>query len=244
MKFAIATSICMVSLLSACQEQPSITNEAKAATSATAATPVVVELYQSQGCSSCPPANRALNQVAGRSDVIALNFSVTYWDRLGWKDSFGKRKYDVRQYGYANALRNRGVYTPQIMVNGKKAIVGNRRGELANEIKATPGVSDGPSITSSPGKVAIGANKGKALGRAEVWLVHYDPRVQRVAIRAGENHGSTLAHKNIVRDIVKLGDWNGRAASFKLPVKYSRHYRSAILVQLGGYRRIISAKVI
>ena len=105
--------------------------------------PVVVELYQSQGCSSCPPANAALNAIAERSDVIALSFAVTYWDRLGWKDVFGDPAYTKRQYAYANALGNDGVYTPQVAPNGRRAIVGNRPGELERAVAATGKLAEG-----------------------------------------------------------------------------------------------------
>ena len=118
--------------ISACQK-PSMTEEAKAKTASPAPTannPVVVELYQSQGCSSCPPANAALNAIADRPGVIALSFAVTYWDRLGWKDIFADKAYTQRQYDYAQALDNANVYTPQIVINGKQELTGIRRGEL------------------------------------------------------------------------------------------------------------------
>jgi len=229
----------LLPLLGACQQQPSISGEAQAATSAAKGNgPVIVELYQSQGCSSCPPANRALNKVAGRKGVIALNFSVTYWDRLGWKDTFGDKAYTNRQYAYARAFRDNNVYTPQVVLNGRSAIVGNAPGEINRAITSVPSIPGKPAISAKAGKITIGAGKGSA----DVWIVRYDPRIQNVAIKAGENHGRTLPHKNIVRQLVKLGTWNGSAKTFAGPAKGSDHYRSAVIVQRSGHREILSAK--
>ncbi len=241
-----ATSILLFAApfwLSSCQ-QAEIVNDAKAAptnaSKANAATPVVVELFQSQGCSSCPPANSALNAIADRTDVIALNFSVTYWDRLGWKDIFAEPEFTQRQYNYASALGDSNVYTPQVILNGKRAIVGNKPGEISRAIAATNGLSGGPVISANGKTTSIGAGSGKAT----VWLVRYDSRIQNVAIKSGENSGRTLPHKNIVRQLVKLGDWNGKAVTYTLPAAQSAAYKSVILTQRIGGGEIYSARVI
>lgn len=229
-------------LVSGCQ-QADLTNEAKAATpmvKASAENPVIVELYQSQGCSSCPPADLALNAVADRDDVIALNFSVTYWDRLGWKDIFGDPAYTQRQYDYAHAFKNPNVYTPQMIINGTRPFVGNRKGELDRELAASKAVSGGPAISAANGKVTIGAGSGKA----NVWLVRYDPRIQNVAVKAGENAGRTIPHKNIVRQLVKLGAWDGKEAGFTLPKSPASHYKSVLIVQRPASGPIIAARKI
>ena len=236
-------AIVTIALITAgCQQGSPVSDEARAAPAngikSSAANPMVVELYQSQGCSSCPPANSALNAIAGRSDVIALNFSVTYWDRLGWKDIFGDPKYTQRQYDYASALRSSNVYTPQVILNGRRAIVGNGPGELDEAVKKTAPLTGGPSIQSAGGKAVIGSGSGTA----DIWLVRYDIRIHNVAIKAGENNGRTLPHRNIVRQLVKIGDWRGTAASYTLPANPSRHYRSVILVQRRNAGPIISAK--
>jgi hypothetical protein len=229
--------------LSSCQ-QASISSDAKAAAApaskANTAGPVVVELFQSQGCSSCPPANAALNAIADRNDVIALNFSVTYWDRLGWKDIFADPEYTQRQYNYASALGDSNVYTPQVILNGKRAIVGNKPGEINRAVTAATGLSGGPAISANSKTASIGAGSGKAT----VWLVRYDPRIQNVAIKSGENSGRTLPHKNIVRQLVKLGDWNGKAATYTLPAAQSAAYKSVILTQSKAGGEIYSARVI
>lgn len=218
-----------------------MTAKAKTVTPVAAASvenPIVVELYQSQGCSSCPPANAAVNAVADQPGVIALSFAVTYWDRLGWKDIFGDKAYTQRQYDYAHALGNANVATPQIIINGKSAITGIKRGELAQNIAATRPISGGPAIMLNRDTVTI----GKGSGPANVWLVRYDPRTQNVAIRSGENSGRTLPHKNIVRSLAKLGEWNGAAREFKLPKATDSQFKSIILVQRVGAGPIIAAK--
>lgn len=226
---------------SACQQQVDVVAIAEAKTSATVPTadnPIVVELYQSQGCSSCPPANAAVNAVADQPGIIALSFAVTYWDRLGWKDIFADKAYTQRQYDYAHALGNANVATPQIIINGKSAITAIKPGELAKSIAASQPVSNGPSIEITKDNVTIGIGSGSA----NAWLVRYDPRTQNVAIRSGENDGRALPHKNIVRSLVKLGEWKGMATTFKLPEARPSQLNTVILVQRTGARAIIAAK--
>jgi hypothetical protein len=208
----------------------------KAASNANTGT-VVVELYQSQGCSSCPPANAALNAIADRNDVIALSFAVTYWDRLGWKDTFADPAFTARQHAYAAALKNDSVYTPQVVLNGKIAIVGNGEGELNGAVAKAARLGKSPAITAANGSVTIGAGKGSA----DIVLLRYDPRSQMVSIRAGENGGRKLPHKNIVRQLTTLGSWNGKAVSFKLPTKRDAAWRSVVLVQAKKTGPILAA---
>jgi len=209
------------------------------ASNADAAHPAVVELYQSQGCSSCPPADANVNAIAGRPDILALSFAVTYWDQLGWKDSFGKPAFTARQWDYANAGGRGEVATPQVIVNGRGAVVGSNAAQLAAAIRANARGPEGPSIASAGAKVTIG--KAAAPKSATVWLVRYDPRTLSVAIRAGENDGKTLPHRNIVRSLDALGSWNGAQMSFAIPAATDPNYRSAILVQEGKGGRIVAA---
>ena len=230
--------------ISGCQWQGSLANDAKAAVSAatdkSASDPVVVELYQSQGCSSCPPANAALNTIADQSNVIALSFAVTYWDRLGWKDIFADTAYTQRQYNYAEALGKANVYTPQMVINGTRAIIGNRPGELTRALAASKPVSGEPKVEFKDSILTVGAGRGSA----DVWLVRYDPRIQNVPIRTGENGGQTLPHKNVVRQLSRIGGWNGQSASFKISRPTNAGWKSVILVQRVGAGPIISAKKI
>lgn len=230
------------SSLAACDQSPIAGDANAAAASApkySAENPIIVELFQSQGCSSCPPANAALNKVAGRKGIIALNYSVTYWDRLGWKDIFGDPAFTQRQYDYRDALGTNNVYTPQIIINGGRAIVGNRPGELDRAITKTAAIAGKPQISKNANSIII----GKGYGKATIWMVRYDPRFLNVAVKAGENKGRTLPHKNIVRSVKNLGNWNGNAKKFHLPSSPSQTWKTAILVQKNRAGPIISAKI-
>jgi len=173
------------------------------------AAPTVVELFQSQGCSSCPPAIANVNSLADRADLLALSFSVTYWDRLGWKDTFARPEFTARQYAYGHVFGD-GAYTPEVVINGRADLVGVKRPELLAAI-ARSAPLQGPAITVSGGQVIVAA---AAAAPADVWLVRYDPRVLNVDIGAGENSGLLLAHRNIVRALVRLGTWSGSAQSY------------------------------
>jgi hypothetical protein len=236
------TALCLAaSLLTSCGEPAkSDVPQSTMTSSANANAPIVVELFQSQGCSSCPPANAALNELADRKDVIALSFAVTYWDRLGWKDIFAAPAHTQRQRDYAATLKGGSVYTPQVIINGRRELVGNGRGELAGAVSESKGLSGGPAISSAAGNVTIGVGTGKAT----IWLIRYDPRSVNVAIKAGENDGRTLPHRNIVRQMTKLGNWSGAQQSYALPKAANAGLRTAILVQSGSTGPILSAKVI
>src|SRR5438270_13230897 len=151
---------------------------------ASAAAPVVIEEFQSQGCSSCPPATANVNALAGRPEVLALSYAVTYWDQLGWKDTFASPAFTRRQWEYAHFAGRANVATPQVVVNGRSAIVGNDGPEL-DQLLATEGSPAGrPTIASAGRAVSIGGVK--AARPATVWLVRYDPQVRWVPIRAGD----------------------------------------------------------
>jgi hypothetical protein len=185
------------------------------AATARAAPVSVIELFTSQGCSSCPPANDNVRALANRPDVIALSFGVTYWDQLGWKDTFAQPVFTARQYAYARSLGHSGPFTPEVVVDGRADVVGARRGEI-EALAARTRLAGGPSIAIHGNQVALGA--APAPGQpADVWLVRYDPRLIEVPVRAGENEGRTLPHKNVVRSLVRLGAWSGRAETFAAP---------------------------
>lgn len=202
--------------------------------------PVVVELFQSQGCSSCPPANANLNAIAGRPDVLALSFSVTYWDRLGWKDTFAHPRFTQRQWDYAKAGGRGNVSTPQMIVNGRGVLIGHRPDEVAAFIRRFDRGTSGPTVAYGNGRIRVGAMK--AAKPATVWLVRYDSRTHNVPIRAGENGGRTLPHKNIVRALDRLGRWTGAPASFALPASPYPAWRGAVIVQQGSGGPIIAAR--
>ncbi len=191
---------------------------ASTAWAADAEHPAVVELFQSQGCSDCPPANANLIKLTGRPDVLALSFGVTYWDQLGWRDTFASPQYTARQWDY---------------------IVGSRPGEIEALIARQDRGDSGPQVQVQGGAATVAG--GSAPAAAEVWMVRYDPRTIEVPIRAGENDGRTLPHKNVVRQLVKLGAWRGGRASFTLPSASEPGLRTAVLVQAGPGGAIVAA---
>jgi hypothetical protein len=205
---------------------------------ADASRPTVVELFQSQGCSSCPPANAALAAYAERPDILALTYAVTYWDRLGWKDTFGRPEFTERQYAYARSLGDSGVYTPEVVVNGRAAGVGAESSEVAALATKTDRGASGPSVTIQGEAVTIGAGAAPS-GGAEVWLALYDPRTIEVAVPRGENAGRTLAHRNVVKQLSRLGAWNG--APTRLPLPPAGGLARAVIVQQRGVGPILAA---
>jgi hypothetical protein len=200
--------------------------------------PVVLELFQSQGCSSCPPANANLNAIADRPDVLALSFGVTYWDQLGWKDSFAKTAYTDRQKAYARGLGAQ-LGTPQMVVEGREDLIGTNARELEAALRRARPAMDA-TVAISRGRVEIGAGQAPKAG-ADVWLVRYDPRVQQVAIQRGENNGKTLPHRDVVRELTRLGGWNGAAVGYDTPPAKEPNLRTAVLVQARGGGPILGA---
>ena len=203
--------------------------------------PAVVELFTSQGCSSCPPANENLVRLADRPDVLALTYNVQVWDRLGWTDTlahpaFGNRHtvYNRRSFG-----RNY-VSTPQTIVDGRGTTPGGLMREIDGLIRRYGPVDASPAVTLAAREVRLGAGRAPRAG-AEVWLVRYDPAVIRVPVRAGENGGRTLPHRNVVRELVRLGAWTGAEARFALPVATRADLRTAVLVQDAADGRILTA---
>ncbi len=201
--------------------------------------PAVVELYQSQGCSSCPPADIAVNGLADRPDVLALSFAVTYWDQLGWKDTFADATFTKRQWDYAHAGRRAQVATPQVIVNGRGVLTGNRRSDIDAAIRQFDRGVGGPAIAGDARSASVGAGAGNAT----LWLVRYDPRTIAVPIRAGENGGRTIPHRNIVRQLVPLAHWTGKPLKVALPAPRAG-LASALLLQSGTGGPIIASRKI
>jgi hypothetical protein len=205
---------------------------------ADSAHPTVVELFQSQGCSSCPPANAILNTLADRPDILPLSFAVTYWDKLGWKDQFAQAKFTARQYEYSSANHTSGVYTPQMVINGTGLIVGNTPDAVSEALARYDRGVSGPAINITAKSVTIGRAPERA--PAIVWLAQYDPRTVAVAVRAGENNGRTLPHRNIVKSLTQIGEWRGQFLEIARPA-VSPGLQAAILVQVGTGGKIVAA---
>jgi hypothetical protein len=193
------------------------------------ARPVLVELYQSQGCSSCPPADANLNAIVDAPNVVALSFAVTYWDRLGWKDTYAKPEFTRRQWDYAHANHRANVATPQVWIDGQKTVIGNRRDELVAAIDAAH--TSGPSLSLKAGSALISAARAPS-GGADIWLARFDPATRYVAISAGENDRRTLAHRNIVHSLTRIGHWSGAAQRVALPPA-QEGLQSAVFLQAG-----------
>ena len=210
-----------------------------AAKAADPARPTVVELFQSQGCSSCPPANANLLTVVDRPDVLALSFGVTYWDQLGWKDTFAQARFTQRQWDYAHALGHGNVFTPQIVVNGRKDGVGAEPADFRRLVAAGDRGAQGPGLALSGTKVRVGA--GAVRGGADVWMVRYDPRLVQVPVRRGENGGKTLPHRNVVKQLVRLGAWSGAPETLRLPSEADPALRTAVFIQLPKGGAILAA---
>jgi hypothetical protein len=211
------------------------------ALAADAAHPTVIELFQSQGCSSCPPAEANVGAISDRPDVLALAFEVDYWDRLGWKDTFSKPTWTARQYAYARAMGHvESVYTPQVIVNGKVEGDGLEPGSLAGLVGRGDRGAGGPSVGFSGGAVTVGRGAAPA-GGADVWLARYIPHTVQVTIPRGENAGHTLPYKDVVREMVLLGHWRGEAATFPVPGGSDPGLAEAAIVQADGAGPIIAA---
>jgi hypothetical protein len=200
--------------------------------------PTVVELFTSQGCSSCPPANANLVTLSKDPKILALSFSVTYWDYLGWKDSFGKPEFTKRQATYEPALGQSSPFTPQMVINGHYSTVGVDLKEIRTQVAAEKKLS-GPAIKFTGQVATIDAGAAPA-SPADIWFVRYDAGTVEVPVSRGENAGATLPHAHVVRALVHLGTWSGKALSLTLP-NAGNGSKSAIIVQVQNGGKVLSA---
>ncbi|MBL4721180.1 MAG: DUF1223 domain-containing protein [Alphaproteobacteria bacterium] len=191
-------------------------------TGAAAKSPVVVELFTSQGCSSCPPAEAYLHELSQRDDVIALEYHVDYWDYIGWKDPFGSRAYTQRQQKYVASLGGRYAYTPQMVVNGAIHEVGSKRNRVnaiirEAQIAAAP---DAPvmTMTRTGDIVTVTLNGTAPKTPLNVLFLSFDGRHETVITR-GENSGKTLVNAHVVRGSELIGQWSGGLAEFTVSLK-------------------------
>ena len=206
---------------------------------------VVVELFTSEGCSSCPPADALLGELAQRPDVVPLAFHVDYWDYIGWKDPYASPASTQRQHDYAAALGLHMVYTPQMVVDGRTDVVGSERGDVETAIgKAAAGPKLAISIEKDAGggyRVVIPAAAPPAGGPATVWLALFDS-ARETSVKRGENGGRTLKEYNIVREWRQIGSWDGSALSLPLAMTAKPDQDGcAIIVQAGPVGPILGA---
>jgi hypothetical protein len=181
--------------------------------------PVLVELFTSEGCSSCPPADALLAELAPRPDLLALSFHVDYWDKLGWKDPFSSPAATARQQRYAELLGLATVYTPQIVVDGKWQAVGSNRAEVERAMGAARRDREAVPVTLAVehGRVRIALGPGNDAASASVLLIGFDRRSVS-AVARGENSGRTLAHADVVKSIEEVGQYDGRAQTIEAPL--------------------------
>jgi len=200
----------------------------------------LLELFTSQGCSSCPPADKLLGDLADDPSLVALSVPIDYWDYLGWKDTLALPGHSVRQRAYARVRGDREVYTPQMVVNGAVHVVGSDRAAIDRAITQT---DRNPAVMSANVLVSIGGNElnvkvspaREHLG-GEVWLCPLSKAVP-IVIGRGENSGRTITYHNVVRRWVKLGDWSGNDASWSLPLSDFMNDEinaAAVMVQQGA----------
>ena len=232
----------MRSVLAALMAAATIAGSGAEAQSSPPSTPVVVELYTSQGCSSCPPADALLAELSKRDDVIALALHVDYWDYIGWKDTLADPAFTKRQKAYAYAAGQRTVYTPQMIVGGQDHVVGYKPMRLAQLIED---YHDQPapvamSLTRIDGGVQIEAKvvSGAAPGMV-VQLVRYNPE-ETVSIGRGENAGKTIKYTNIVTEWRVLADWDG-AAPLSMRADAAGDAPIVVVVQETGQGPIMAA---
>ena len=207
--------------------------------------PVVVELYTSQGCSSCPPADQLLAELAGRDDVLPLALHVDYWDYIGWADTFASSKYTQRQKAYARAAGHRTIYTPQMVVEGQDHVVGYRPMELAELIDRHHAAADAASVSiqreGDELHVRLAPTKGP-VGPAVVQMVLFS-NSETVEIDRGENAGRTITYANVVRDWQRVGEWDGKAPVM-LELQAPGKGPVAVIVQIPGNGPILGAGVL
>jgi hypothetical protein len=203
---------------------------------------VVVELFTSQGCSSCPPADALLTRLAARDDVLALALHVDYWDYIGWADIFASPAFTARQKAYARASGSRTIYTPQIIVGGRDHLVGTREMELGELLEAhgSQPKTVALSATRAGGGVVIRASAPEPLPRPVlVQLVRFMPE-QTVEILRGENEGRTVTYSNIVTDWRELGRWAGDGP-LDITAEMPGDDRAAVILQEEGPGPVVAA---
>ncbi|MDK3074141.1 DUF1223 domain-containing protein [Sedimentitalea sp. JM2-8] len=204
--------------------------------------PVVIELFTSQGCSSCPPADKLLHDLTGRPDVIPLALHVDYWDYIGWEDSFARAENTLRQRKYARAGGRKMIYTPQIIVNGQQDIAGGNAMKLADAIALHK---------AEPSRVSLRAGRDDDILSIQaetlapvaapltVLVVRYTP-LQSVTITRGENAGHTIDYANVVDEMTVVGHWDG-GAPLSLSAQMGGSKPAAVLLQYPGPGAIVAA---
>jgi hypothetical protein len=195
----------------------------------------VVELFTSQGCSSCPPADAAIGKLVAQGDMVVLSYHVDYWNYLGWTDTLSSKENTERQYGYAKTLGRTGVYTPQAIINGREHVKGTDLVVINDKVK---GLGDSGHGLTVPVSAAMRGDEieieiGKGQGQADVVVAYFTKR-QQVEVTKGENSGKNMDYWHAVYDVQSVGTWNGDSMKLTLPGKLmgkSKKDGCAILLQ-------------
>ena len=204
--------------------------------------PVVVELYTSQGCSSCPPADAFMVELANNPDVIALSLHVDYWDYIGWRDTFANPHFTQRQKAYAKAVGSRMIYTPQMIVGGVDRVQGNDPAQVTEAVRRhkAQGSPVRLNVTRDGDRIMIRAEADPPLTKpARVQVVRYTPEAT-VTIGRGENEGRVVTYVNIVTDWQSLAEWPG-GASFEASSVAAGSDPVVVIVQSEGMAEVLAA---
>ncbi len=210
--------------------------------------PIVVELFTSQGCGDCPEADRIAADLAKRKDAIVLTLPITYWDVLGWKDTFATVENTKRQNAYAKTMNRAGVYTPQMVMDGVVDVVGNQRdlvmSTLDGRIRTQPKSHTDLHVALLPGRltIGIGTAKVKERPRATIWVMR--TLLRGVAdVRHGANSNRMLTYVNVVRELHRAGEWTGEAKTIDFPMAQSLSSADgiAVIVQSREHGEVLNA---
>jgi hypothetical protein len=205
---------------------------AASAGAAFARPPVVVELYTAQGCVSCAAADARVSALADTPGVLALTFSVDYWNYLGWKDTFARPEFADRQRAYDARLDVPEVFTPQVIVDGRTQVAAVKADEIDKLVAGARHIYLDPPVMYWRGESRVAISGGRRpQGGAGIWLVRYDPRVSQVEVRDGDNRGHTVSERNVVVQLMRLGAWKGREMYVQLPPAPTTGLKTVVLVQ-------------
>ncbi len=197
-----------------------------------AARPVVLEMFTSQACSSCPPADALLTQLAKDPHILALSFNVTYWNGPAWTDPYGLKESTARQAWYASLRNSQDVFTPEAVVDGMGALTGSDQTAVTGAIAAAQNAAAASIPITITGQNMVTIALGAGAGSGTIWLFGYDPS-HTTAIGGGENGGARLTETNIVRSVTNLGPWTGQSLTYTQPRPAGEHVAVIIQTQTG-----------
>jgi len=200
--------------------------------------PVLLELFTSQGCSDCPAADRMVTELANRNDVIALSLPITYWDILGWKDTFATDANTRRQKSYAQVMNRSGIYTPQMIIDGRLDVVGNQRDRVMQAVETrSVAIARETSIpillrkVSNRIEIAIPGKAKGSKGAGTIWVMRTLSQGS-VNVGDGENRNRQLTYTNVVRELQRAGEWSGQSMKIDLPLIVSKLKYDGVVVIL------------